>query len=384
MTKPHVFFATIAAGGGHVATARAMAEGLETHYPGAFQTTISDYMLELGLSKQDAQHKKSWAWMLTYPWSARYGQRILDTLPRLTNRYHRLFLDEFAKRAAVHLNDLSPALVVANHGWVSVALTRAQRRYGLRVPVLSFATEPLDASALWAEPDAERFAVPSKGALRDLKHFGVPAEKIDLVGYPVQNAFLQALSKKEARAKLALAEHLTCLVSLGGEGVGRSTDKVIEALLQHPLEPQIVVMTGRNQMLKEKLQTLGRVHTVGFTEHMADYLAAADVVVGKAGPASVLEALAVGRGVLVSSYAGLNEAKLVRFLEQKSLGAYVPSPEKLAQKLTEFTSPETQQRVLELSQKLQLGTMTQNFSRYLAEVVIYGFPKTPVRWRGLR
>ena len=383
MTKPHIFFATIAAGGGHVATARAMAEGLETYYPGTFQTTISDYMLELGLTEQDAQHKKSWAWMLAHPWNARYGQRVLDTFPRLTNRYHRLFLDEFARRAAAHLKDLSPALVVANHGWVSVALTRAQRRYGLRVPILTFATEPLDASALWAEPDAERFAVPSKGALRDLGHFGVPADKIDLIGYPIQNAFLHAPSKSAARAKLALAEHLTCLVSLGGEGVGRSTDKVIETLLNHPLKPQIIVMTGRNQALKARLETLERVHVVGFTEHMADYLAACDVVVGKAGPASVLEALAVGRGVLVSSYAGLNEAKLVRFLEQKSLGAYVPKPAQLAKTLTELAAPEAQERVAELSQELQLSTMTRDFSRYLAEVVTYGFPETPVRLRGL-
>ena len=258
MTKPHVFFATIAAGGGHVATAKAMAEGLEVCYPGTFRATISDYMLELGLTEQDAQHKKSWAWMLAHPWSARYGQRVLDTFsgsPR--NRYHRLFLDEFARRAAAHLSDLNPALVVANHGWTSVALTRAQRRYGLRVPVLSFATEPLDASALWAEPDAERFAVPSQGALRDLGRFGVPADKIDVIGYPVQNAFLHAPSKKETRAKLSLAEQLTCLVSLGGEGVGQGAEGVVETLLAHPLEPQIIVMTGRNQALKEKLGASG-------------------------------------------------------------------------------------------------------------------------------
>ena len=383
MTKPHVFFATIAAGGGHVATAKAMAEGLETHLPGTFQTTISDYMLDLGLKGQDARHKKSWAWMLEHPWSARYGQRVLDTFPTLTNRYHRLVLDEFAKRAAAHLKDLDPTLVVVNHGWTSVALTRAQRRYGLRVPVLTFATEPLDASALWAEPDAERFAVPSAGAQRDLERFGVPAAKLDLVGYPVQNAFLQAPSKREARVKLSLAERLTCLVSLGGEGVGQATEKVVETLLAHPLKLQIIVMTGRNQALKEKLEALGRVHTVGFTAHMADYLAACDVVIGKAGPASVLEALAVGRGVLVSSYAGLNEAKLVRFLEQKSLGAYVPKPEQLAQKLTEFAMPEAQTRVAELSRRLELDTMTHDFSRYLAEVTLHGFPRTPVRLRGL-
>ena len=382
--KPHIFFATIAAGGGHVATAKAMAEGLETHYPSVFQTTISDYMLALGLGEQDMQHKASWAWILAHPWSARYGQRVLDTLPQLTNRYQRFALDAFAKRAAAHLNDLRPALVVANHAFTSVALTRAQQRYSLRVPVLTFTTEVLDVSALWAEPAAERFAVPSEAALADLTRLGVPGSKVDLIGYPVQQACLQAPSKKAARAELSLADCLTCLVSLGGEGVGQNTERVVQTLLNHPLKPQIIVMTGRNQALKTQLDTMKHVRTLGFTGRMAEYLAACDVVVGKAGPASVTEALAVGRGVLVSSYAGLNEAKLVRFLEQKALGAYVPTSEQLSQKLTEFAAPTAQERVARADQALGLGAMTQDLSRYLAEAATHGFPQTPLRLHGFR
>src|SRR3712207_7972196 len=45
-----------------------------------------------------------------------------------------------------------------------------------------------------------------------------------------------------------------------------------------------------------------------------------DVFVGKAGPSSVYEALAVGRPVLASGYAGLNELGVVRFIESRGLG----------------------------------------------------------------
>lgn len=380
--KPHIFFATITAGGGHMATAKAMAEALAVNYPGAFETTISDYMLELGLTEQDRRHKESWSWMLAHPRSARYGQRVLDAFPRLTNRAHRLMLDAFAKRAAAHLSELKPTLVVANHGWSCVALTRAQRRYGLRVPVLTFTTEVLDASALWAEPAAERIAVPSQAALRDLMRLGVPGYKVDLVGYPVQAACLRAPSQTAARASLGLSERLTCLVSLGGEGVGLGTEGVVRTLLAHPLGPQIVVATGRNRALKERLEGLSGVQALGFTNRMAEYLAACDVVVGKAGPASVTEALAVGRGVLVTSYAGLNEAKLVRFLERKGLGAYVPGPAQLSARLFEFASAVVQQRVADRSRALGLPAMTHDLSHYLANAATVGFPQTPLRLRG--
>ncbi len=380
--KPHVFFATITAGGGHMATAKAMAEALAADYPGGFETTISDYMLELGLGDQDRRHKESWAWMLAHPQSARVGQRVLDTFPRLTNRAHRLMLDTFARRAAAHLNDLRPALVVANHGWSCVALTRARRRYGLQVPVLTFTTEVLDASALWAEPAAERIAVPSQAALRDLERFGVPGHKLDLVGYPVQDACLRAPAQADSRRSLGLEDRLTCLVSLGGEGVGLGTEGVVRALLAHPLGPQVVVATGRNRALKRHLEGLGGVRALGFTDRMAAYLAACDVVVGKAGPASVTEALAVGRGVLVTSYAGLNEAKLVRFLERRGLGAYVPGPEQLYTKLFEFASATVQARIAERSAALGLAAMTRDLSRYLADAATVGFPQTPLRLRG--
>ena len=46
--RPTILFATIAAGGGHVAGAWAMAESVERHYPGRFELRVSDYMKDLG------------------------------------------------------------------------------------------------------------------------------------------------------------------------------------------------------------------------------------------------------------------------------------------------------------------------------------------------
>lgn len=381
--KPLVFFATLAAGGGHVATARAMAEGLEAASPGTFNVTVSDYMNDLGLTARDRRHKTSWAWMLAHPWSARYAQRLLDTFPKAMNRYQRRTLDTLARRAADHLGGLEPALVVVNHGWLMVALTRAQQHYGLQARVLTFATEPLDASALWAEAEAQRVVVASRAALDDLSRYGVSEQKVDLVGYPVQGAFLRAPHKADARAALGLSERLTCLVSLGSEGVGNHAEETVRSLLEHPLEPYVVVVAGHNAKLKRRLEPLPRVRALGFIGNMADYLAACDVVVGKAGPASVLEALAVGRPVLAVSYAGLNEAKLVRFLERKQLGAYVPGKLLLADKLRHFAEPSEQARVSERARALGLDVMTGNLGAYLAEAATHGFPEEPLRLRGL-
>ena len=54
--RPEIFFATIAAGGGHVTGAHAMAEAGERYYPERFAFRISHYINELGIARLDGFH----------------------------------------------------------------------------------------------------------------------------------------------------------------------------------------------------------------------------------------------------------------------------------------------------------------------------------------
>jgi UDP-N-acetylglucosamine:LPS N-acetylglucosamine transferase len=278
-------------------------------------------MLDLCFADIDAHHKAQGRWMLARPWTARWGQRTIDALPAATRWALRRALDGVARAAAERFRAEPPALIVANHGFLAFALARSRRRYGMVAPLLVFATEPLDASALWAEPSADRFVVPSRSAATDLVRLGVPADRIDVVGYPVQQAFLHPPTQADARATLALDDRFTCLVSLGGEGVGGRPLETAAALAALPGRPQVVVITGRNEVLARDLRAVApQVLVRGYVDDMATQLAACDVVVGKAGPASVMEALAVGRPVLATGHAGLNEVKLLRWVEARGLG----------------------------------------------------------------
>lgn len=375
-----------------------MAQSLEAVYPGAFETQVSDYMLELGQRHSgvrafDQRHKALWKVILTHPRLARYGQRLLDAAPRLTYASHKRLLRPFAALIAQDMREQAhpPALIVTNHPFLTVGFTLAQRTADFpEVPVVHFATEPLDASALWSEPEAERFAVPSSAARRDLRRMGVAEDKLDLVGYPVQQPFLHAPSKRQARCDLGLEDIFTCLVAFGSEGVSRKrgVEQTVEALLA--LGVQVVAVTGRNAQLRKRLESLARttpnakltVH--GFVGNMAEYLAACDLVVGKAGPASVLEALAVGRPVLVTRYAGLNEHKLVRFLAERRLGTYTPSLASLTQEVTRYrVSPERLCEVATRSAALGLAEMTEQVAHYLAHAATCGLAEVRFEGRGL-
>jgi 1,2-diacylglycerol 3-beta-galactosyltransferase len=374
--RPEILFATIAAGGGHVAGAHAMSEAIERHYPGRFELRVSDYMKDLGVIGLDRFHKDSWRRALRYPVLARIGQRLIDAFPRLTIAAERRILRGFARAAAADLRE-APLLVVSNHGLITTGLAEAKHRYGLEVPVLTFATEPFNISAYWAEPRADRIIVASEDGRRRLHRFGVPADKMTIIGRPVRRAFLNAPSKTEARRHLGLEDRFTCLVSFGGEGVGRDPRGSISTLLDSDLPLQVVAITGRNEALREELRTVWpgreRLRVEGFVENMATYLAASDVFVGKAGPSSVYEALAVGRPVLASGYAGLNELGVTRFIENKGLGRYVGTNAALAREVRRYAGdPALLEEVACRCRELDLASSTERFAHHIVRYALTG------------
>src|SRR3712207_6278843 len=169
--------------------------------------------------------------------------------------------------------------------------------------------------------------------------FGGPASKMVEVGFgfPVRQAFLNAPTKSEARARLGLEDRFTCLVSSGGEGVGRNQRRLVRALLGSDVPLQVLVVAGRNEGLKKELRALGTGENIlrieGYVEDMATYLAASDVFVGKAGPASIYEAIVGGRPALVTAYAGFNEVGAARLVGERGPGPYVGTPEKLLEEI---------------------------------------------------
>jgi UDP-N-acetylglucosamine:LPS N-acetylglucosamine transferase len=90
----------------------------------------------------------------------------------------------------------------------------------------------------------------------------------------------------------------------GGKGSSEMRP-LSQALLQAVPEGHLVAICGNNPPLYESLAEIeagagGRLHRVGFTKRVADYLAASDVLVTKPGPGSISEAFHQGVPVVVT------------------------------------------------------------------------------------
>ena len=336
--RPRILIAMIEAGGGHRAPALALQAALERVRPGRFDVDVFDIMRHVGEVALDRRHKQSWKWMLAHPRVTFVLQNAIDRVVPVawTQAVQARTLAGFRRRLSAFVREQGYDLVVAVHFMPLQAAAMARRRGELGVPVVGIDTDPFDAHALWAVRDADEIVVASEQARSLLSAKGVPVQRVKVFGYPLNLAFVDAVPDAEAaRRRLGLdAGRLTVLHTPGGEGIGGNVEGIVAAVLAADLDLQYVVIAGRNEALRAKLQGLAdahaarggrtRLHVQGFTNDMPEWIAASDLVLGKAGAASTFEALALGRPIFHTSYVAPNEKRNLDYCRQHGIGGYVP------------------------------------------------------------
>ncbi len=133
-----------------------------------------------------------------------------------------------------------------------------------------------------------------------------PEAHYEAFGWFVRQEFSQqsAESLKDLREKLKLNPKLPTILVAGGSEGTMMIMKLLPALLQLKKPVQAIVLCGSNVHLHRSVRMLSlvlrnvtqsRIIPVGFTADVAEYVAVADLVVGKAGPNTIFEAVAAGK-----------------------------------------------------------------------------------------
>jgi processive 1,2-diacylglycerol beta-glucosyltransferase len=191
-----------------------------------------------------------------------------------------------------------PDAIVCTHFLPVEALSPMRARGDLDVPlhvvITDFATHPI-----WALPDVDHWFVAGPRAADDLAQQGVPRERIEATGIPVEPRFAESIGRDAARARLGFdAARPVVLVMGGGHGVGPLAE-VAQRLADLAARPQVVVVCGTNTSLRAAIDATaaaraGEVRTLGFTNEVDALLEASDLLVGKAGGLTCSEALVKG------------------------------------------------------------------------------------------
>jgi processive 1,2-diacylglycerol beta-glucosyltransferase len=160
-----------------------------------------------------------------------------------------------------------------------------------------------DVHAMWLCRTVDRYYVAIDEAAEYLARIGVPREKLRVTGIPIDPLFAAPVNRAEVRKHLGLdADATIILIAAGGYGIG-PVEQLVSDLLALGQPWQVVAIAGKSEKTKKRLEELGkkaghlppgspRLSPVGFTTEMDKYMAAADLLVGKAGGLTTSEALA--------------------------------------------------------------------------------------------
>ncbi len=281
------------------------------------------------------------------------------------------------RQAARLMREFRPDVVFITGAYVAVPVAIAARQAG--VPLLIYLPDLVPGLAVrWLSRLAQHVAVtfePTAGYFPD---------KAVVTGYPVRAELVAAASDRAgARRRLGLREDMPVLLVMGGSHGARSINRAVCAGLMALLErAQVIHVTGRldwpwvereGEALPPELRR--RYHPFPYLhEELADALAAADLLVNRAGASNLGELPVMGLPAVLVPYphAGRHQHANAEFLVRHGAARLVEDealPHQLVPTVLSLLEDEvTRGRMAEAARALACPNAAQRIVRLMADM----------------
>jgi UDP-N-acetylglucosamine:LPS N-acetylglucosamine transferase len=246
-----------------------------------------------GLRLEDVYNK-----MLVKGWTLGSAQGL-----RFMHGVIRLYHDPTVRLLTAHWKDTQPDLVVSLVPNFNRALYQSLRNALPKVPYVTILTDFADYPPhFWMEAGQEQYFIcGTEKAVQQARSLGHPDNRIfSASGMIMRPRFYDPVNVDRARERerLGLDPSLsTGLVLFGGQG-----SKVMLEISRRLAGTQLIFICGRNAKLAERLKALRAKaprFIEGFTQEVPYYMALSDFFIGKPGPGSISEAVAMKLPVIV-------------------------------------------------------------------------------------
>lgn len=296
---PKILIISSDTGGGHRSAAAAIVAGVHKFFEG------ESYAVRVVRAVEES-HGVTEKLVRLYNWLLRNRQHWMKYLYWCVNRFRPETREFFHKRCIGYVTELferwCPHIVVSVHPLTQHIFARVLKELKLadRIPLVSVVTDPYYGFWKgWACDDVTLYLVASEGASQQLIDYGISPERIKISGMPVHPKFAFPGEEAAQAARRALdldPEKFTVFVNAGWEG-GGNVPQIFRELVRGKLDVQAIFLAGRNEELRTEAESLASsasfpVKVIGYSEHVEQLMAAANVMISKLGGLTTFEAFA--------------------------------------------------------------------------------------------
>lgn len=238
-----------------------------------------------------------------------------------------------------------PDLIVSVHPLLNHITIRAMNMVGHIAPLITVVTDPVSLHRAWVCPEADLIIVATEEARNACIKYGGDPKKTKTIGLPIDPKFIKSSrDKRSLRKDMGLEEDLFTVLLMGGGEGGGNMKKIVSLIAGENLKAQLVVIAGRNEKLKKDLEKAKEIlpfpmKVFGFTNEVPDIMTASDLVITKAGPGSIAEALAKELPIIVTSWLPGQEEGNVKYVVDSGVGVVCKDLNKIGDRVKDFIRP---------------------------------------------
>lgn len=230
---------------------------------------------------------------------------------------------------------MNPKVIISVFPTGAAFASAYRRQVDPTVRIITCITDVVD-NWEWIYPETNLYLVASENVCSRLVEKGIKKENILVTGVPVRKAFkdFQPCEPTEARKEKQLLIIANTMESV----------KLDETLLEQLAQVEnlrTVIITGNAKSMYHKLMKINRwesIEIVGFTEDLAAYMAKSDLVISKAGGATIFEAIEMELPLLIQQSLLGQENHNVVFVQESGIGELVPKDEMLSARIRALLS----------------------------------------------
>ncbi len=191
---------------------------------------------------------------------------------------------------------------------------------------------------------------------------GIKKEKIFDFGFPLKKVFFNSYDKESVLEGLGLSkDRFTILFYLNNNTTKRNYD-ILKELSKTETDTQSIIVTGKDRSFEKKiknLQFLSKTKILGWTDITHKLMQGTDIIITKAGGASISECIQSGIPILITDVLPQEEGN-AKYVINKGMGVRIPkkTPKEISEYILDIKDTDTYKNLVKNALNLKFSNNT--------------------------